>query len=275
MKIAVRRTPSTSQKSTGEPSWSLIRLVAPTGTTKKMPIARIRDSATVTPQTKPPIGSGSSPSVGSICALAEIARARKPIRSDSASATTPRITGQRSARLRLAHETSGSEVTSISSSGLRTATAQVETPRIITPSSTAWPPTGASRLATGIPSGIRASARRGCPSSAGTASTDGGLWTRSVTVYSFGSAKASLSFPAPLAAPPGGLALAPRRATLEALNPATCVEKLLLARVERMARRADLDVQLRLRGARVELVPARAANVGEHVLGVDPGLHHH
>src|SRR5439155_17395250 len=146
-------------------------------------------------------------------------------------------------------------------------------PRIITPSSTAWPPTGASRLATGIPSGIRASARRGCPSSAGTASTDGGLWTRSVTVYSFGSAKASLSFPAPLAAPPGGLALAPRRATLEALNPATCVEKLLLARVERMARRADLDVQLRLRGARVELVPARAANVGEHVLGVDPGLH--
>src|SRR4029079_17787782 len=31
--------------------------------------------------------------------------------------------------------------------GLRTATAQVETPRIITPSSTAWPPTGASRCA--------------------------------------------------------------------------------------------------------------------------------
>src|SRR5689334_25418721 len=36
---------------------------------------------------------------------------------------------------------------SISPSGLRTATAQVETPRIITPSSTAWPPTGASRTA--------------------------------------------------------------------------------------------------------------------------------
>ena len=38
---------------------------------------------------------------------------------------------------------------------MRTATAQVETPRIITPSSTAWPPTGASRLATSAPSGMR------------------------------------------------------------------------------------------------------------------------
>ena len=56
---------------------------------------------------------------------------------------------QPQSRWRFAQETSGSEVTSISPSGLRTATAQVETPRIITPSSTAWPPTGASRLATG------------------------------------------------------------------------------------------------------------------------------
>ena len=61
------------------------------------------------------------------------------------------------------HETSGSEVTSISPSGLRTATAQVETPRIITPSSTAWPPTGASREATGMPSGIRAPSMLGPP----------------------------------------------------------------------------------------------------------------
>ena len=38
MKIAVRRIPSTSQKRKGEPSWSLIRLVSPTGTTKKRPI---------------------------------------------------------------------------------------------------------------------------------------------------------------------------------------------------------------------------------------------
>ena len=79
--------------------------------------------------------------------------ALKPIFSDSTSATTPRMIGQRSARWRLVQETSGNETTSISpfaaspdsiapsaicsGSGLRTATAQCETPRIITPSSTA------------------------------------------------------------------------------------------------------------------------------------------
>ena len=167
MKIAVRRIPSTSQNRSEEPSSSLIRLVAPTGTTKKRPTARTSERAIVSPQTQPPIGSGSSPSSGSSWAFAEIASALKPIRSDSASATTPRITGQRSTRCRFAQETSGSEITSICSSGLRTATAQVETPRIITPSSTAWPPTGASRLATGSPSGIRASAKRGRPSNSG------------------------------------------------------------------------------------------------------------
>ena len=89
--------------------------------------------------------------------------ARKPIFSDSASATTPRTIGRRSSRWRLVQETSGSETTSISplapslesgppaascsADGLRTATAQVEMPRIITPSSTAWPPIGASLVA--------------------------------------------------------------------------------------------------------------------------------
>ncbi len=55
----------------------------------------------------------------------------------------------------MAQGTSASDSTSIRPSGVRTATAQTETPRIITPSSTAWPPTGASRLATRAPSGIR------------------------------------------------------------------------------------------------------------------------
>ena len=87
--------------------------------------------------------------------MAEIASALKPILRDSPRATTPRMTGMRRIRLRLAHETIGSEVTWMSPSGLRQATDQVETPRIITPSSTAWPPTGASPMATGLPSGIR------------------------------------------------------------------------------------------------------------------------
>ena len=75
MKIAVRSTPSTSQNRTGEPSWSLIRLVAPTGTTKNSPIARTSEKKIVSPHVKPPIGSGSSPPSSISWALAEIASA--------------------------------------------------------------------------------------------------------------------------------------------------------------------------------------------------------
>ena len=58
-------------------------------------------------------------------------------------------------------------------------------------------------------------------------------------------------------------------AALEALHPATRVHQLLLARVERVAGGADLDVQVRLRRARVELVAAGAAHVRQDVLGMD------
>ena len=68
------------------------------------------------------------------------------------------MTGSRSTRWRFAQLTTGSDVTSTVPSGFFTASAQVETPRIITPSSTAWPPTGMSQEATGRPSGMRASA---------------------------------------------------------------------------------------------------------------------
>ena len=66
--------------------------------------------------------------------------------SDSPSATTPRMIGRRRTRCFFITETSGKDWTSISpgvpsgapsGGGLRTATAHVETPRIITPSSTA------------------------------------------------------------------------------------------------------------------------------------------
>src|SRR5581483_440624 len=59
----------------------------------------------------------------------------------------------------------------------------------------------------------------------------------------------------------------------EALHPAAGVDELLLARVEGMALRADLDVQLRLRRARLERVPAGARDRREHVLGMDLRLH--
>src|SRR5215207_11058356 len=60
---------------------------------------------------------------------------------------------------------------------------------------------------------------------------------------------------------------------LEALDTSTRIQQLLLARVERMAVRADLDVQLWLGRARFELVAARAANGCGDVIGMDVGLH--
>src|SRR3954468_22822087 len=62
-------------------------------------------------------------------------------------------------------------------------------------------------------------------------------------------------------------------AALEALDTPTRVEQLLLARVERVAVRANLDVQLGLRGPRLECVPAGARHGGEDVVGMDVGLH--
>ena len=165
----MRRTPSTSQNRNAEPSSSLKMLVRPTGTTKNSPIASASAATTVPTHMPLEIGSSSSGS----WALAEMPSALKPIFSDSASATTPRMIGQRNARWRFVQETSGNETTSISPSaassgsrpsspscsgrGLRTATAHVETPRIITPSSTACPPTGASFCAIRAPSGRRVS----------------------------------------------------------------------------------------------------------------------
>src|SRR5919201_36281 len=75
-----------------------------------------------------------------------------------------------------------------------------------------------------------------------------------------------------------GLAAAPRpagllEAALEALHPAAGVHQLLLPRVERVAVGADLDMELGLGRARVELVAAGAANVCDDVLGMDAGFH--
>src|SRR5581483_9828504 len=60
---------------------------------------------------------------------------------------------------------------------------------------------------------------------------------------------------------------------LEALHAAAGVDQLLLASVEGVAGRADLDVELGLRRPGLELVAARAAHGREHVVGMDAGLH--
>src|SRR5215204_815199 len=139
------------------------RLVRPAGSRKKRPTANSSANTIVPAQAPPPMSCCLPASSGGICALADMPSARNPILSDSPSATTPRTTGTRRSRWRFVQETSGSEITSISpfapsfesgppaascsGDGLRTATAQVEMPRIITPSRTACPPIGASFVA--------------------------------------------------------------------------------------------------------------------------------
>src|SRR4051812_27666919 len=59
----------------------------------------------------------------------------------------------------------------------------------------------------------------------------------------------------------------------EALHATTGVDQLLTTRVERVAVRADLYVNLRLRRPSGELVAAGTADVGLDVLGMDLGLH--
>jgi hypothetical protein len=66
-----------------------------------------------------------------------MASARKPMASDSPSAITPRTTGSRKNRCRAMAEWIGRETCAISPVGVRTATAQLPGPRIITPSRTA------------------------------------------------------------------------------------------------------------------------------------------
>src|SRR5437868_2917107 len=70
-----------------------------------------------------------------------MASARKPMASDSPSATTPRRIGSRSQRWRAIAESIDRVTCAIEPAGVRTATAQFPGLRIMTPSRTAWPPT--------------------------------------------------------------------------------------------------------------------------------------
>src|SRR5215471_1611171 len=67
--------------------------------------------------------------------------------------------------------------------------------------------------------------------------------------------------------------LGPLEPLLEALDATARVDELLLAGVERVALRADLDVQLGLGGACHERVATRAVHGRHDVLGMDIGLH--
>src|SRR5919201_510994 len=81
--------------------------------------------------------------------------------------------------------------------------------------------------------------------------------------------KVVTSVPLPAACAAAG----PLEPALETLDTAARVDELLLARVERVAVRADLDVQLGLGGARLERVPTGTRHGCDHVLGMDVSLH--
>src|SRR5262245_34871374 len=153
----------------------------------------------------------------------------------------------------------------MSPSGLRTATAQFEGPRIITPSRTACPPTvviasyaciAQFSASVGDFRRTHEQARTSCTRHRkrclGGLSTDRGHEE------------------VPLAAARAAGFLEP---ALEAFDSSTRVDQLLLARVERVAVRADLDVELGLRRPRLEGVPAGARHGREDVVGMDVRLH--
>ena len=67
--------------------------------------------------------------------------------------------------------------------------------------------------------------------------------------------------------------LAAGQLALEALDAATAVDQLLLARVEGVALIADLDLDRLLGGAGLERVAAGANDLRDHVVGMNVGLH--
>ena len=121
------------------------QLVISAGVTLKSSIANaiaIANAKTIAPrESSVSISSASDPSS---CAAycAEIESARKPIASDSPSAMMPRTIGSRKTQCRFITDSIGRQTSAICPFGFRTATAQFEGPRIITPSRTAWPPIG-------------------------------------------------------------------------------------------------------------------------------------
>ena len=140
MKTPTRITPSTITKSSVDSTGSqLVRRAGPTlKSSSAKPIA-IANEKMICPR---PICVWISPSSSRSCeaTFAEIASARKPIASDSPSATTPRMTGSRQSFRRCIGDEMSWTTSVMSPSGVRIATAHDDGLRIITPSRTACPP---------------------------------------------------------------------------------------------------------------------------------------
>ena len=209
----MRSTPSTSQNSTEEPSWSLIRLVEPDRHDEEQP-----DREDQRERRRPrPGAAGDLLSSSGSWALAEIpsalSRSRATRERDDAAdhrpAVEPVALGPRDAAgtvWTVDRRPSCGPRLGVARARLADADRPGETPRIITPSSTAWPPTAHRAWRVRRPSPAPAPA----------------------THSALGAASASSSA---LRAALGG-------AALEALDAATGVDQLLLAGVERMAGRS-------------------------------------
>ena len=98
-----------------------------------MPTKNISETAIV-----PPIALPETRSSSGTCWFADHESAFMPSDIDSARFTTPRTSGLE--LYRSAQSGASWTSTSMSPSGVRTATAHVDSPRIMTPSTTAWPP---------------------------------------------------------------------------------------------------------------------------------------
>src|SRR4051812_31406598 len=138
--MPTRIAPSTSAKVTPfRPRKSVSRAGEALKRTSEKPIANT-NATTIEAVDSSSVTSSESSSLAAHCA--DRPRARNPIARESPSATMPRMNGSRSSRCRAATDVVACETCEMRPSGRRTETAQNRGVRIITPSSTAWPPTG-------------------------------------------------------------------------------------------------------------------------------------
>ena len=120
---------------TPPPTSSWIHAKSTVGPSTKIATKKIMASASARPTWRDVSCSSSS-----IDWFVAISSARVPIASDCPSTMMPRRNGFAKNGWRLATESMSCDSTWMSPLGLRTATAQWSAPRIITPSTTAWPP---------------------------------------------------------------------------------------------------------------------------------------
>ena len=248
MKIAVRRTPSTSQKSRAEPSWSLIRLVSPTGMTKKRPTASSQRE-----------GDRQAPDpAADLFLLALLVLLELGVGGD---------------RQRLE-----ADLHRLAEGDDAADDRQAPEPVALRP--------GDERLGLDLDLALGVADRDGPDRDAAhhhalqhrlAADRRVALGDQGAVGHAQRVRPVAEETAVACAEPAGGLtgyfpALVLGGAALEALDAAAGVDQLLLARVERVALGAELDVQVGLGRAGVELVPARAVHVGERVSGWIPAF---